>query len=433
MKILQLDHNALRALGALIPTLLLAACGGGGGDGDGGNASQGAGSVRVALTDAPACGFDAVNVTIREIRIHRSAEVEDAYDDEDDSDDRKGKDKDDENVKHDRNEGWTRISIDPPRKINLLELNNGVFTSLGEAPLEAGHYQQVRLVLASNKSGTIANSVVFSGTGVEVPINLPSGDRSGIKLVHGFTVNAGERMDLMLDFDACKSIVRHGKGSRFLKPKIKIKAFPVPVETATNGIRGVVNPALLGSNVMVSAQQGGEVILSAAPDSQTGEFFLSRLTPGTYVFVMTADGYATGVIIDVPIADQSAVAVLSTSAQPLTLPDSRTRTISGAVGLNPASTTNTVPFVTAKQSGNTTTISVRSDAADLLDGTYVLTLPIEAPVTGRYGPLPIPWNPFVGARGQYSINASADGYAASPAVVKDIFNADATQNFTLVP
>lgn len=228
MTIFPLDRNAFRALGALIPTLLLSACGGGGGDGSGGSASQGMGSVRVALTDAPACGFDAVNVTIREIRIHRSAEVEDAYDDEDDSDDRKGKDKDDENVKHDRNEGWTRISIDPPRKINLLELNNGVFTSLGEAPLEAGHYQQVRLVLASNKSGTIANSVVFSGTGVEVPINLPSGDRSGIKLVHGFTVNAGERMDLMLDFDACKSIVRHGKGSRFLKPKIKIKAFPCP-------------------------------------------------------------------------------------------------------------------------------------------------------------------------------------------------------------
>ncbi len=437
MKILRLDQNALRALGALIPTLLLSACGGGGGDGSGGGGSASQGSVRVALTDAPACGFDAVNVTIREVRIHRSAEVEDAYDDEDDNEDnednRKGKDKDDEHDKNRRNEGWTRISIDPPRKINLLDLTNGVFTSLGEAPLEAGHYQQVRLVLASNKGGTIANSVVFSGTDVEIPIKLPSGDRSGIKLVHGFTVNAGERTDLMLDFDACKSIVRHGKGSRFLKPKIKIKAFPVPIETATNGIRGVVSSALLGSNVMVSAQQGGEVILSAAPDSQTGEFFLARLAPGTYDFVMTADGYSTAVIINVPVADQSTVAVLATSALPLTLPDSRTRTISGTVRLNPASTTNTVPFVTAKQSGNATTISVQSDAADHLDGTYLLTLPIDAPVSGRYGPLPIPLNPFVAASGKYNIEASAEGYATSPAVAKDIFSASATQDFTLVP
>lgn len=432
MKIFWLDRKFLRALGALIPALLLPACGGGGGDGSDGGGNQGMGSVRVALTDAPACGFDAVNVTIREVRIHRSSEVEDADDDDDDDDNDKRKGEDDDD-KHDRNAGWTRISIDPPRKINLLDLTNGVFTSLGEAPLEAGHYQQVRLVLASNKGGNIANSVVFSRTGVEIPIKLPSGDRSGIKLVHGFTVNAGERVDLMLDFDACKSIVRHGKGSRFLKPKIRIKAFPVPVETATNGIRGVVNPALLGSNVMVSAQQGGEVILSAAPNPQTGEFFLARLAPGTYDFVMAADGYATAVIIDVPVADQSAVAVLSTSAQPLTLPDSRTRMISGTVLLNPASTTNTVPFVTAKQSGNATTISVKSDAADLLDGTYLLTLPIEAPVSGRYGPLPIPLNPFVAARGKYGIEASAEAYATSPAVAKDIFNADATQDFTLVP
>ncbi len=431
MKILRLDHNALRALGALIPTLLLSACGGGDGDGSGGSGGS-QGSVRVALTDAPACGFDAVNVTIREVRIHRSSEVEDADDDEDDNDDNH-KSKDDEHDKNNRNDGWTRISIDPPRKINLLDLTNGVFTSLGEAPLEAGHYQQVRLVLASNKGGNIANSVVFSGTDVEIPINLPSGDRSGIKLVHGFTVNAGERTDLMLDFDACKSIVRHGKGSRFLKPKIKITAVPVPVETAANGIRGVVNSALLGSNVMVSAQQGGEVILSAAPNPQTGEFFLARLAPGTYDFVMTADGYSTAVIINVPVADQSAVAVLATSALPLTLPDARTRTISGTVRLNPASTTNTVPFVTAKQSGNATTISVQSDAADLLDGTYLLTLPIDAPVSGKYGPLPIPLNSFVAVTGKYNIEASAEGYATSPPVAKDIVSASATQDFTLVP
>lgn len=427
MNIFRLNQNVLRVFCALIPALLLSACGGGGGDGSSGGGGGGQGSVRVALTDAPACGFDAVNVTIREVRIHRSADVEDAYDDEDDHD-HDGADKDK------RNAGWTRISIDPPRKINLLDLTNGVLTSLGEAPLEAGHYQQVRLVLASNKGGHIANSVVFSGTGgLEIPIKIPSGDRSGIKLIHGFTVNAGERTDLLLDFDACKSIVKHGKGNRLLKPRIKIKAFPVPVETATNGIRGVVDPALLGSNVVVTAQQGGEIVLSAAPNPQTGEFFLARLTPGTYDFVMTADGYATGVIIDVPVADQSAVAILSTSAQPLTLPGSVTRTISGTVHLNPASTTNTVPFVTARQSGNATTILVKSDTVDLLDGTYLLTLPSEAPVSGRYGPLPIALNPFLAARGKYTIEASAEGYATSPPVAKDIVSGNASQNFTLVP
>jgi hypothetical protein len=35
---------------------------------------------------------------------------------------------------------------------------------------------------------------------------------SGIKLVHSFTIEADRVSDLILDFDACKSIVRRGNG-----------------------------------------------------------------------------------------------------------------------------------------------------------------------------------------------------------------------------
>src|SRR6185503_16130954 len=93
----------------------------------------------VSLTDAPPCGFDAVNVTVSQIRVHQSSGAsEDAG-------------------------GWSEITLRPARKINLLDLTNGVLEYLGETALPAGHYTQLRLVLApNNASSPLSNSVVPS-------------------------------------------------------------------------------------------------------------------------------------------------------------------------------------------------------------------------------------------------------------------------------
>jgi len=127
----------------------------------------------------------------------------------------------------------------------------------------------------------------------------------------------------LLDFDACKSIVTNGIGNYVLKPVIKV----IPFEL--NGISGFVDPALLGSNVMVMAQQNGVVIQSTAPDAATGEFILARVAPGTYDVVITADNHATAVISAVPIASTTSVVNVSDSAMPITLPGSTTHVVSG--------------------------------------------------------------------------------------------------------
>ena len=49
----------------------LAACGGSSDSGGGG--IGGTGSMHVQLTDAPSCGYDAVNVTIDRVRVHQSS------------------------------------------------------------------------------------------------------------------------------------------------------------------------------------------------------------------------------------------------------------------------------------------------------------------------------------------------------------------------
>lgn len=377
---------------------LVAGCGG-----DGGATS---GTLGVSLTDAPACGFSAVNVTVVKVRVHQSSSASDT------------------------DTGWTDITLNPARKIDLLGLTNGVLDNLGETPLRAGHYTQLRLVLDPNTAVGLANSVVPAG-GVETALVTPSAVQNGIKLVNEFDVAAGQRVDLVLDFDACKSIVKRGNGTYALKPVIKV------VPSVLNGIDGFIDTALLGSSVMVTAQQNGAVIRSTAPNATTGEFFLARLATGNYDVVLTASGRASAVIASVPVASSTSVTVLSRSGTPITLPVSSTNVVSGTATLNPASLTE-VAYVAAKQTVGTTTpiVTVQSVTADDSSspaGAYALTLPIGAPMLGQYSTtLPIALAAQAGVAGKYSVEASATGYQTQ-SVNKDISAAGATQNFILVP
>ena len=398
---MKLSRSYFKALPWLMASLLVVLIGGCGGDS--GSTASAPGTLGMSLTDSPACGFDEVNVTVRKVRVHSSSSASDT------------------------DAGWTDITLNPARKINLLNLTNGVLDNLGQTPLAAGHYTQLRLVLDPNNGAGLANSVVPVG-GVETALVTPSAVQSGIKLVHEFDVPSGGRVDLVLDFDACKSVVVRGDGTYALMPVIKVIPFVM------NGINGFVNPVLLGSNVMVTAQQNGEVVRTTAPNAQTGEFLLARLAPGTYDVVFTANGRATAVIAAVPVATATSIVVVSTGVTPITLPVSGTRMISGSVTLNPASP-DTVAYVAAKQTfGTAPTVTVKSVAADeLASGAYSLTLPIGEPQLGQYSAtLPIALVTQAGMAGQYAVEASASGYQIQ-AVSKNIFAADATQDFILVP
>ena len=395
---MNLSKSYFKALPWVMASLLVVLIGGCGGE-----SGSAPGTLGVSLTDSPACGFDEVNVTVRKVRVHMSSSATDT------------------------DAGWTDITLNPARKINLLNLTNGVLDNLGQTPLAAGHYTQLRLVLDPNNGAGLANSVVPVG-GVETALVTPSAVQSGIKLIHEFDVPSGGRVDLALDFDACKSIVLRGNGTYALKPVIKVIPFVL------NGINGFVDPALLGSNVMVTAQQNGEVVRTTAPNAQTGEFLLARLAPGTYDVVFTANGRATAVIASVPVATATSIVSVSTGVTPITLPVSGTRMISGSVTLNPASP-DTVANVAAKQTfGAAPTVTVKSVAADeLASGAYALTLPTGAPQLGQYSAtLPIALVAQAGLAGQYTVEASAIGYQTQ-SFGNNISAADATQNFILVP
>lgn len=415
----------------LLVTGLVVGCGSGG---DGGGTIAQPGTVSVSITDAPACGYDQVNITVSKVRIHKS------------------------NNASDNSSGWTDITLNPPKKINLLDLNdptqpNFALLTLGETPLAAGHYTQLRLVLVPNNGNSSPpnNSIVLSGTTSEIALDTPSGIQAGIKLIHEFTVNSGQRVDLLLDFDACHSIVKTGSGTYKLKPVIKV------IPTELNGINGFVDKTL--PNVVVSAQQNGEIVRTTMLNTQTGEFFLAHLDPGNYDVVITADSHATAVIATVPVVSCTGsnicVTPISTELAPIpvvaspALAASATHSIGGTVTLNPADDDGTV-IVAAKQSlSGGPTVTVKSVVATVLDNdppigdySYNMTLPIGAPSLGPYSSnLPIVFTAQpASVAGVYTINGSGQTdttvysiQVPSPLSV-DISGGDAiNQNLTLTP
>lgn len=365
----------------LAVTTFMAGCSGGG-DGGGATANAAPGTLSVSLTDAPACGFDAVNVTVSRVRVHKSGSAEPG------------------------DAGWTDITVDPNHnKINLLDLNdptqpNGALQQLGsETSLPAGHYTQVRLVLVPNNGNSqpFANSIVLQGQIQEIKLDTPSAVQSGIKLVNEFDVPSGQRVDLLLDFDACKSIVQTGNGTYKLKPVINV------IPYALNGIEGFVdknsfaNQSLVGKNVIASAQFNGEIVRSTIVNTDTGKFFLAHLDPTKdYDVVITADNHATAVIASIPVDPAPTITPISTSGSPLPLANSAPQGISGTVMLSPTDDEGTV-IVAAKQTLNPgPTVTVKSVVASVLDSAapvgdygYSVTLPTGAPTRGLFGPLPI--------------------------------------------
>ncbi|CAM2192528.1 DUF4382 domain-containing protein [Paraburkholderia kururiensis] len=379
-------------LAAAFASAALAACGGGGGGGGG----TPTGTVNVQMTDAPSCGFDHVYVTVSQVRINASSSA------------------------GDNDSGWTNITLATPRKIDLLSLTNGTMATLGQASLPAGQYQQVRLVLTQNQGNTVANSVVVSGTTNEQPLATPSATQSGLKIIRPFDVAANATVDLVLDFNACKSVVQQGNGSYTLKPVIT--ATPTNVAGI---IDGYVAPAEAGATVY--AEQSGKVISGTVADS-TGHFVFSTLvqssTNGNYDIVIAQPDETTGIITSVPVV-VGATTHVSTSSAPVTLPASTMNTVSGTV------TASADASLRALQKTSSGTYEIASANANLDTGAYTTSLPVAAPMVATYtGTLPVAFAAAASSAGQYTIEADAASGATQSTAVSITSGSQSGINFT---
>jgi hypothetical protein len=278
---------------SIVCILGLISCGGsGGGSGGGGSSSIGiveSGTVSVALVDSASEDYAAVYITISDIQFHLGGN-------------------------ENSSKSWKSIqeSIEYPVTVNLLELVNGVRLDLGLVELSTGHHTQMRLIIGEEaEQGTInilsqdhpyANYVIKDkdlGDAIDPEIHelkVPSGDKTGTKIVGSYNIAANQTTELILDFDACRSVVQAGKsGQWLLKPTIKMGETPeysIIKGQVTDG--DVTGPEILGlEGVLVSAQQYDseasdvkeEVIVTASTLTDENGFYSLFVEPGDYNIV----------------------------------------------------------------------------------------------------------------------------------------------------
>lgn len=253
--------------------MLLVSCGGGGG---GGGGSSSTGSVSVSMTDAATTDYKAVYVTVARVDVCRGSTENDSC--------------------------WQTVGT-PNETYDLLTLVNGALEELGQTTLPSGQYSQVRLILGTTDDNTnnilghphpYANYFVDKDDN-ERELRVPSGYQTGIKIVRGFEIDPNQTTELVLDFDAARSIVKAGSSGHWnLKPTIKV------LDTVLySRIAGTVREGSVGeSGVLVSAQvysaapTPGIVTVQAATVSDENGNYTLFLEPGTYTIVAYKDGFA---------------------------------------------------------------------------------------------------------------------------------------------
>ena len=204
--------------------------------------------LTILLTDAPA-NYDSVNITFAEVSAHLDS-------------------------------SWIHVVTDT-QTVNLLDWSNGNAMILGSDTVPADKYTQMRIKIIDAEIGV--DGQVF-------PLDVPSGAQTGLKFGPQFTIDEGSTYELVIDFDACRSIVTmgppHNPHGYKLKPRIRVTSTAV-----TGSISGtILNPENLP---IAYALQNGDTITSSIVDTSSGFFKLAFLPEGLYTVDVadTSSGY----------------------------------------------------------------------------------------------------------------------------------------------
>ena len=274
--------RTISCISTMLITLLFMGCGsGGGGSSSGGG---GVGTLSLSLSDASTDRYKAVYVTITDIQVHQPGGNEN------------------------NPNSWYPVDMSTsPMTVNLLDLVNGVREDLGLVDLEAGAYTQMRLIIGQTpeRNGAInilsqahpyANYVIDLSDDYH-ELKVPSGSQSGYKIVGGFDINANSTTELILDFDANRSVVEAGSsGQWLLKPTVKVK-YPdedALVDGRVTDSTGGVSGALVSAQVFTTTGLlEDQVAIQASTVTDSNGYYELFVEDGTYNLVVFSPNHAT--------------------------------------------------------------------------------------------------------------------------------------------
>ena len=224
----------------------LAACGS---DSDTLTSSSNAGTVVVRLTDAPFSTDSVKSVDIFVTRVDARVSAADSA-------------AADQNVDDASAGGWQTVAT-PNTSYNLLALQHGATSTLGETALPTGTYNGLRLIIDPSKSSvTLKNGLVLTSSS-SPSVMFPSAAHSGLKinLAQPLSVTGGGTTTLLVDFDVNNSFVQRGnsieKNGLIFKPTINATVTNAASVLATLGLVNATSSTLnLVQNGTVLANGG---------------------------------------------------------------------------------------------------------------------------------------------------------------------------------
>lgn len=224
--------------------------------------SDGMAKVTVRLVDAPG-DYEKVNVDIQDVMINRTDESEG---------------------------GWESLTDVNTGVYDLLELTGGASVLLAENDLATGELEQIRLVLGDQ------NSLVIDAE--EVPLTTPSAQQSGLKIdLDDTELEDGFTYEIVLDFDADKSVVKAGESSQYiLKPVINASW-----KVNSGQITGVVNPSEFQTIASVITKDNDTI---SSFTNENGIYVLYGVPAGSYQVSLqpeTDSGYRLTSVSDVVV------------------------------------------------------------------------------------------------------------------------------------
>jgi hypothetical protein len=235
--------------------------------------------VNILLVDAPAT-YDEVWVEVLAVRVKID---EDGIEDDD--------------IDDDDESSWVEIIYDESQPINLLELTGGTSEHLGTENFPEGEIDQIRLILGEN------NYVIKDGQRFDM--KTPSAQQSGLKIKVDEYIEGGMSYDLVIDFDAAKSIVEAGNsGQIILKPVLRAY-----LDEVSTGIMGQVLP-LEAQPVQVTVEGEGESMNTFV--DANGNYKITGLDEGVYKITFTPnDSYEIVMVEGIIVEDEMVTTVTS--------------------------------------------------------------------------------------------------------------------------
>jgi hypothetical protein len=201
------------------------------------------GNLLLRLIDSPAW-FDQEVIVMRRIEIHRSGASAEL--------------------------GW-RVINGEVASYDVLKLRNGVSQVVASEQIPEGKYDAIRIVMEGSN--------VWIGGQYRL-LELPPNVAGGFVLQYPITIAAGEFYELVLDFDAYRSIKQTGPNTYQLNPAIRAQD-ALLTGSVSGSVVGTDNNTK-AVNSYISSAVGTDVASTLTDTTSFGSFLLMAIPEGLY-------------------------------------------------------------------------------------------------------------------------------------------------------